>query len=148
MVSILKGDESFITYTLRFDGGCAPTNPGPCAGAYAIFDLKGKIVEKGGEFIESGTNNYGEYCGLIFGLRKCKDLGIDSIHIEGDSLLVISQVCKKWKIKSESLMPLLDEVNDLLKGFSNVSFKHILRGINTYTDSLCDKILKNRKSIQ
>lgn len=148
MVSVLKGNESLITYTLRFDGGCAPTNPGPCAGAYAIFDLKGKIVDQGGKFIESGTNNYGEYSGLIYGLRKCKDLGIDSIHIEGDSLLVISQVCKKWKIKSESLMPLLEEVNDLLKEFNNVSLTHILRGINSYVDSLCNKILKNRKSIE
>jgi len=36
----VKGKESEnISHTLRFDGGCAPTNPGPCAGSYAIcFD--------------------------------------------------------------------------------------------------------------
>jgi ribonuclease HI len=144
---LLKGSESLINHTLRFDGGCAPTNPGPCAGSYVIIDNKGKIVSDGGEFIEKGTNNYGEYSGLIFGLKKCKEIGIDSIHIEGDSLLVISQVSKKWKIKSEYLLPLLEEVNDCLKNFNNVSLKHILREFNVYTDDLCNKILKNKKSM-
>jgi len=147
MTSVVKGSEENINHTLRFDGGCAPTNPGPCAGAYVIFDEKGKIVAQGGEYTDIGTNNYGEYCGLIYGLRKCKDLDIDNIHIEGDSLLVISQISKKWKIKSENLMPLLDEVNELLKYFNHISLKHILRAFNSYADSLCNKILKNKKSI-
>jgi len=146
-MSLLKGSEFNIDYTLRFDGGCAPTNPGPCAGAYVIIDNKGRIVAEGGEYIESGTNNYGEYCGLIYGLRKCKELSIDNIHIEGDSLLVISQVTKKWKIRSDSLLPLLSEVEELLKDFSHISLKHILRGLNSHADGLCNKILKNRKSV-
>jgi ribonuclease HI len=146
-MSLIKGSEYNIDYTLRFDGGCAPTNPGPCAGAYVIYDNKGKILAQGGEYTDSGTNNYGEYCGLIYGLRKCKELDIDNIHIEGDSLLVISHVTKKWKIRSENLLPLLSEVNDLLKSFSHIYLKHILREFNSYADELCNKILKSRKSI-
>jgi len=146
-MNVLKGSESKIEYTLRFDGGCAPTNPGPCSGAYVIIDNKGKIVYQGGEYIDSGTNNYAEYSGLIYGLRKCKELNIDNLHIEGDSLLVISHITKKWKIRSEYLIPLLEEVNELFKYFSHISLKHILREFNSYADELCNKILKTRKSI-
>jgi ribonuclease HI len=147
MSFLLKGIDTEIKYTLRFDGGCAPTNPGPCAGAYVIFDEKGKVIAEGGEFIEHGTNNYGEYSGLIYGLKKCMEMDIQSIHIEGDSLLVISQVCGKWKMKSENLRPLLEDVNYLLKKIKDVSLRHILREFNGYADGLCDKILKFKKSI-
>lgn len=147
-MSFVKGNNmDAIEYTMRFDGGCAPTNPGPCAGSYVIFDKNGKIVAEGGEFYEKGTNNYGEYSGLICGLKKCKEMEIGNIHIEGDSLLVISQVCKKWKVRNLNLMVLLDEVNELLKSFNVVFIKHVLREFNFYADSLCDKILKNKKSI-
>lgn len=147
-MSFVKGNNiDNISYTMRFDGGCAPTNPGPCAGSYVIFDKNGKVVSEGGEFYENGTNNYGEYKGLICGLKKCKELEIDNVYIEGDSLLVISQVCKKWKVKSDSMIILLDEVNDLLKSFNIVFIRHILRNFNSYADKLCDNILKNKKSM-
>jgi len=142
----VKGKESEnISHTLRFDGGCAPTNPGPCAGSYAIFDSKGFVISEGGEFFEKGTNNYGEYTGLINGLKRCVELGIDSIYVEGDSLLVISQVCKKWKVRNIGLIPLFEEVNSILKEFSNVGMKHIYREFNSYADSVCDKTLKLKK---
>ena len=147
-MSFVKGNNiEEISYTMRFDGGCAPTNPGPCAGSYVIYDNNGKIVSEGGQFYESGTNNYAEYSGLICGLRKCKDLGINSIYIEGDSLLVISQVCKKWKVRNINLIELFEEVNELLKSFNIVFMKHILREFNSQADNLCNKILKNKKSI-
>lgn len=147
-MSFVKGNNiEDIAYTMRFDGGCAPTNPGPCAGSYVIFDKNGKIIYEGGEFYENGTNNYGEYSGLICGLKKCKELGINNVYIEGDSLLVISQVSKKWKARNLSMIALLDEVNDLLKSFNVIFIRHVLREFNSYADSLCDKILKNKKSI-
>lgn len=146
-MNFVKGKESdIISHTLRFDGGCAPTNPGPCAGAYVIYDNKGFITAEGGEFFEKGTNNYGEYTGLIIGLKKCIELGIDSIYVEGDSLLVISQVCNKWKVRNIGLMPLFEDVNTLLKSFSNVGMKHIYREYNSYADSLSDKTLKMKKT--
>ena len=74
--------------------------------------------------------------------------GINNIYIEGDSLLVISQVCKKWKIRNEILMILCDEVNELLKSFTNVGLKHIYREYNSYADSLSDKTIKMKKSWQ
>lgn len=147
MTTFVKGkDSSDIVNVMRFDGGASPKNPGPCAGAYVIFKNDGKVLAEGGEFIEHGTNNFGEYTGLISGLKRCKELGINNIYIEGDSLLVISQVCKKWKVKSETLMILCDEVNELLKDFTNVCIKHIYRDYNSHADGLSDKTIKLKKS--
>jgi ribonuclease HI len=146
-MSFVKGcNTEQINHTLRFDGGAAPTNPGPCAGAYAIFDENGKIVAEGGVFFDNATNNFGEYNGLIYGLKKCLELGIKDVHVEGDSLLVISQISGKWKVRNDVLLVLNSEAKDLIKSFDNVSTKHILRGLNSYADKLSDKTLVLKKS--
>ena len=146
-MSFIKGKEPHqINHTLRFDGGAAPTNPGPCAGAYAIFDNNGKIVSEGGEFFIHGTNNFGEYNGLIYGMKKCLELDIKDIYIEGDSLLVISQISGKWKVRNEVLLILHSEIKELINSFDNISVKHILRRFNTYADKLSDKTLSLKKS--
>lgn len=146
-MSFVKGSETYnINHTLRFDGGAAPTNPGPCAGAYVIFDEKGIVVTEGGVFFDHATNNFGEYNGLIYGLKKCLELGIKSVYVEGDSLLVISQVSGKWKVKNEVLYILHSEIKDMIKSFDNISVKHILRGLNSYADKLSDKTLTLKKS--
>ena len=45
-------------------------------------------------------------------------------------------------------MILCDEVNELLKSFTNVGLKHIYREYNSYADSLSDKTIKMKKSWQ
>lgn len=146
-MSFVKGSETNnIKHTLRFDGGAAPTNPGPCAGAYVIFGEDGKVAAEGGEFFDHATNNFGEYNGLIYGLKKCLELDIKSVYVEGDSLLVISQVSGKWKVKNEVLQVLHSEIKETIKSFDNISVKHILRGFNSYADKLSDKTLSLKKS--
>jgi len=137
------------THTLRFDGGAAPTNPGPCAGSYVIYEYKGankSIVAEGGKYIEYGTNNYGEYVGLIEGLKKASELAVKNLQVEGDSMLVISQMSGLWKVKSENLIELNSEANELVKNFDDISFNHILRHFNTYADSLYNKTLLLKKT--
>jgi ribonuclease HI len=146
-MSFIKGSEIYtINHTLRFDGGAAPTNPGPCAGAYVIFNDKSKVVAEGGVFFDHATNNFGEYNGLIYGLKKCVELGIKDIYIEGDSLLVISQISDKWKVRNDVMIILNSEVKELFSSMDNISAKHILRGLNSYADKLSDKTLSLKKS--
>lgn len=125
---------------LRFDGGSNP-NPGKCAGAYAIYNRNYTIIAEGGEFIPNGTNNIGEYTGLIIGLKKCIEMGITDLDVEGDSLLVISQVTKKWSVKKDHLIPLCDKVRELANNFTRITFNHIRREYNSYADSLSNKTL-------
>jgi len=135
-----------MSYTLRFDGGANP-NPGPCAGAYVVYyneDNKDKVIAEGGKFIEMGTNNIGEYTGLIIGLEKCVELGVKNLFVEGDSLLVISHTTGKWKVKQDHLKVLQFHVKELLKAFTTIEFRHIKREYNGYADSLSDKTLEKK----
>ena len=144
-MNIIKGSFQSSHYTLRFDGGSNP-NPGPCAGAFVLYDENEKIVYEGGRFIEKGTNNIGEYTGLLIGLQKCIEMNIRNLHIEGDSLLVISQISGKWKVKNETLSIIYQTVCSLFKHFENLSCKHIYRTFNSHADSLSDKTLSIQKS--
>ncbi len=147
MACFIKGKDSpDVKNVLRFDGGACPSNPGPCAGAYVLYKENGKPLAEGGEYFDNGTNNFGEYMGLINGLRKCKELGINDVYVEGDSLLVISQVCGKWKARSTSIIILLEEVKELLNYFKNIGFKHIYREFNSYADELSSKTIKQKKT--
>ena len=136
-----KGDKDRDKqkYLLRFDGGSNP-NPGPCAGAFVIY-LESSIVAEGGCFISEGTNNIGEYTGLRIGLEKAFSLGIKNLHIEGDSLLVISQIAGKWKINNAKLKLIHTEIMALITQFDIITACHILREKNGYADSLSDKTL-------
>jgi ribonuclease HI len=134
-----------MTYSLQFDGGSNP-NPGPCAGAFVLFDEKSNIVAEGGEFIEHGTNNIGEYTGLIIGLKMAKQCNIKELYVQGDSLLVISQVTGKWKVNNEKLKTLCEEVKSLIKDFHYITFTHVLRAKNAHADRLSDLTLHKKQS--
>ena len=135
-----------MSITLRFDGGSAPTNPGPTAGAYVIYK-DDKIILKGGSFLEHGTNNIGEYTGLIKGLEKCIQVGVKNLHVEGDSLLVISQVKGVWKVKQDHLKKLCDYAKELSQKFSSITFTHIRREFNGDADKMSDMILEKKCDI-
>ena len=127
-------------YHLYFDGGSNP-NPGPCAGSYVLIKENNNVFS-GGHFIENGTNNIGEYTGLLIGLERCVKNGItENIKVRGDSLLVISQITGKWKVKNEGLKPLYKKIIELIKLFKNISFEHVKREFNKTADELSDKTL-------
>lgn len=142
---ILKGSSQPSSHLLRFDGGSNP-NPGPCAGAFVLYDEKGSIIKEGGRFIEKGTNNIGEYTGLLIGLEKCVEMTIRNVHIEGDSLLVISQIAGKWKVKNEILAVIHHKILSLFCHFDNLTCNHIMRSFNGHADSLSDKTLSMKES--
>jgi len=146
-MNIIKGDSSTITHHLQFDGGSNP-NPGPCGGAFVVYtdkEKKNKISE-GGCFIPQGTNNIGEYTGLRVGLERCIELGVKHIHIEGDSLLVISQISGKWKVKNHILSVIHSEIMGMFSHFDTITARHIPREMNSYADSLSDKTLSLKHS--
>ena len=101
-------------YILRFDGGAYP-NPGPSIGAYVIYELKDgikNIKREGGVYLdEIGTNNNGEYLGLIEGLKKAIELDIKFLNVESDAMLVISQMNKKCKVTDKNLIELYNYVS-------------------------------------
>ncbi len=56
--------------------------------------------------MDIATNNEAEYTGLIIGLEKAIEQGIQELEVYGDSNLVVNQVNGFWRIKQSHLRPL------------------------------------------
>ena len=142
---VIKGNkkEPYECFLLQFDGKSEP-NPGPSSSGIVLF---GPVVEKSGNYfrkklLESGcyithaTNNQAEYDGLLLGLTKAFLLNIRNLVIEGDSNLIINQVCNKWQVKDSRLKVLYDKVTTLLELFDYVAIKHVYRDKNKLADKI------------
>ena len=126
---------SQIEYKLQFDG-CSKNNPG-LAGAGAVIYKNGIEIWSNHLFVgTNNTNNYAEYMGLIFGLEKAIELNIKTLHIEGDSLLVINQMIGKYKCNSPNLIELHKKTKELITNFDEIRFSHIFRNKNVRADEL------------
>ena len=127
---------------LQFDGG-ARNNPGICGIGYAIF-MFDEIIYKDNAIVSNyNTNNFAEYQALIHGLNKAIELNITTIHVQGDSKIIIGQVEGLYKVKCEELKPLHNSVKELEKKFNKITYEHIYRQYNKLTDSLVNEALNN-----
>ena len=122
-------------FTMYFDG-CSKGNPGISGAGSCIFS-SGKEIWGSSIFVgERETNNVAEYSGLILGLKQARDMNIRNLIVYGDSLLVIKQMNKQYKISSENLVPLFKEAQELKKEFDTILFVHIYRIQNKRADEL------------
>ena len=127
-----------IEYRLQFDG-CSKKNPG-LAGAGAVIYKYSKEIWSGDLFVgTNATNNYAEYSGLIIGLEKAVELNIKTLHVEGDSLLVINQMTGKYKCNSENLIEPHNKAKELAVKFESINFVHIFRNKNVRADELSNQ---------
>jgi ribonuclease HI len=127
-----------IEYRLQFDG-CSKKNPG-LAGAGAVIYKYSKEIWSGDLFVgTNATNNYAEYSGLILGLEKAIELNIKTLHVEGDSLLVINQMTGKYKCNSPNLTELYNKAKELSAKFDSINFVHIFRNKNVRADELSNQ---------
>lgn len=132
-------------FKLNFDGGAQP-NPGNCAGAFVLYK-NDELVSSGGKYVEYGTNNQGEYTGLIIGLEKCSEMidKGDQLIIEGDSMLIIKQISGEWKVKNEKLFELYLVAKNFLTLIKCVpTFKHVLRKYNKEADFLSNLVINKK----
>jgi ribonuclease HI len=122
-------------YTMYFDG-CSKKNPGPSGAGAVIFNNKEEIWGSSIFVGHRETNNVAEYSGLILGLKQARDMNIRNLIVYGDSLLVIKQMNKQYKISAVNLVPLFKEAQELKKEFDTILFVHIYRTQNKRADEL------------
>ena len=126
-------------YRLYFDGA-SRNNPGPAGYGGVILDKDdNECFIYFDKFEKPKTNNYAEYYALYAGLSVAVSNNIRELEVYGDSNLVIQQMNKKWRIKSENLKDLFNKCTKLLDNFDNISFNHILRKYNKRADELANK---------
>lgn len=126
---------------LRFDGGSRTGSKRSGCGA-ALYDKNGREIASTFKRLEYGTNNVAEYQGLILGLELALEKGVDTLSIEGDSMLVIQQMCGKWKINYPHLRALNQKATELYRRIPNGNgFTHIYRDKNERADALANQAM-------
>ena len=129
-------------YSLYFDGA-SRSNPGPASYGGVIYDETKNEIATYKKYIGNHTNNVAEYLGCFHGIQACVQEGIKNVTIYGDSKLVIEQVSGRWKVKSENIKPIYNEIKKVLDTgvFENIIFKHVKRNKNKRADQLANEAL-------
>jgi ribonuclease HI len=131
--------------TLHFDGGARPRNPGH-AGCGIVIQRDGHPKYRLGRYFGFGkTNNEAEWMGLVLGIKRAVDMGVDEIDIHTDSQLIEGYFNKDWKLKAPNLIPLAREAADLLEhhfGEGGWEIHWAKRSHNSEADEICTETIK------
>jgi ribonuclease HI len=136
---LLAQGEHIMEVDLYFDGA-SRGNPGLSGvGIYIIDSHSKKEITEKSVFLGKTTNNAAEYMGLIHGLKTAHSLGVTRVNIFSDSLLVVNHINGIYKIKNSRLLPLYNQVTELLKLFGDgYEITHIPRLKNSKADQLAN----------
>ena len=127
-------------YTLYADGA-ARGNPGPAAYGWVLDDGRGVPLAEGGARLGVATNNVAEYKGLVAGLGKALELGVQDLEVRMDSELVVRQMTGVYRVRNAGLKPLFDEAGRLARRFRSFQIVHVRRELNTRADACANKAL-------
>jgi ribonuclease HI len=124
-----------------FTDGGARGNPGPAAYAYVLEDEAGEPLAALGEKIGVATNNVAEYRGLVAGLARAAELGVDELEVVSDSELMVKQMRGEYRIKNEALRELSLEAAAHARRIGSVAYRHVRRAHNELADRLVNEAL-------
>ena len=128
--------------------GASRGNPGAAGIGYAVFDKEGRLLKRGGEFIGFATSRVAEYFALKEGVEQALELGLKSVRFASDSLMVINQMKRIFKVHNKDIIPIRRDILRMLQQFDEVAFSHVARNRNSLADKeanlAIDRELKNR----
>ncbi len=117
------------TITIYTDGA-ARGNPGHSASGYSIY-LNGKQAARGAKYNGKATNNFAEYNAVILAFEWCikniKDHQKCAVELYSDSELVVRQLNRLYKVKSEQMRRLNYEARSMAALFKSVKFRNLPR---------------------
>jgi formyltetrahydrofolate-dependent phosphoribosylglycinamide formyltransferase len=122
------------------DGG-SRGNPGPAAAGFVLDDSNGRRLAARAFFLGETTNNVAEYTALIRALEAAVGLGAEQITVFSDSELLVRQIGGRYKVKSDLIRPLFDEVRTLMGRFEACNILHVRREKNQDADRLVNLAL-------
>ena len=117
-----------------YTDGASRGNPGPAGLGYYIIDENGNEVKRGGEFIGFASSRVAEYYGLKEACEQAIQLGYKSVRFVSDNLMMVNQFNGIYAIKNRDLMPIYNDIKELLKQFEAVAFVHVKREYNKEAD--------------
>ncbi len=123
---------------MRYIDGGARGDPGPAGFGVRIEEDDGTLVEEFSEPIGVATNNVAEYRGLLAALQWAKSRGVTTLHVRSDSLLLVQQMKRIYKVKHPGLIPLHAQALRLAHDIGRVTFEHVGRAKNAHADRLAN----------
>ncbi|XP_070047264.1 uncharacterized protein [Nicotiana tomentosiformis] len=73
----------------------------------------------------SCTNNMAEYEASILGLNLAVDMNIQELLVISDSDQLVHQVQGEWATKNTKILPYLYHVQEMMKRFTKIEFRHV-----------------------
>lgn len=131
------------------DGG-ARGNPGKAAIGVVISD-ESKVIHTHKKFLGVQTNNVAEYEALLYATewisRFCAQLSVDKCLFFLDSMLVVSQIQGKWKVKQSHLLPYYQKITHILQSLPcSWDIRYVPRHKNAVADRLVNEALDEIKN--
>ncbi len=138
-LSAVPFESSLVMYT---DGACSG-NPGPTGIGIEINDNDGRTVGKVSLYTGPGTNNFAEYSAIIRALRIAIYYKTKNLKIRTDSELIVKQVKGEYRVSSDKIRPLFNEVVRLKKKVNSCRIEHVTRSLNDKADYLAKKAVSS-----
>ncbi|CAL2228521.1 unnamed protein product [Prunus armeniaca] len=127
------GTLSLFPWHLYFDG----SRTSNMSGAGVIIELpKGFRTRYSFQLDFDCTNNQAEYVALIIGLEILKELGVKSVAVMGDSMLVLKLLSGDYKVTSQALLGYHALASQLMEDFDDVRLTHLPREHNTQANAM------------
>jgi len=135
--------EKHSEVVMHFDGG---VRQGVCAYGWCFTNPcdKNHLIAYGHRTCGKGTSNISEYRALLAGLSACKRIGIKTVHIVGDSQLVVRQVTGVYQVRKEELRKLCHRIQKMLKEIPEYTIKWVPRNENKQADALVNAVFERR----
>ncbi len=128
-----------------FTDGGSRGNPGPAACAFIVYDpQKQEVIFEGTDALGIATNNEAEYQGFIASLKwlLAQDMSDTTVTWKLDSLLVVQQLNRVWKVKDARMQEFAQTAQTLLKKSPyRYAIVHVPREQNKRADALLNKTL-------
>jgi ribonuclease HI len=125
--------EATEVWRMYFDGSLKLQG----AGAGILFIApRGEQLKYALQLLFPASNNAAEYKALIHGLNIAISLGVKSLMVYGDSLVIISQINKDWDCSADSMGKYYIAVRKLEDKFKGLEFHHVERDRNAAADAL------------
>jgi ribonuclease HI len=114
-----------------------PTGP---AGVGAVLRSEsGEIIGEIARSIGVTTNTVADYTALIDGLQMALDRGVTELDVYVDSPLIAGHLVQGHRVRADHLRPLVEDVRQLLEGFSTWSLTRVPRRLNLESDQLANR---------
>ncbi len=132
-------------YLLIYTDGASSGNPGHSGIGIVINDKEDRTVGKVSDYIGVNTNNYAEYVALIRALKIAIYYKTKNLKIRTDSELAVKQIKGQYKVTSDNIKPLYQEVMRLKRKINSCRIEHVTRSLNDKADYLAKMAIKNKK---